>query len=82
MVYPQYNTTSRNGSGVDFVGYMGSGYGDNDNEGKTIFTFDVLTGDMVASPTVPEGDQTYVPQNALVANMVAYNPQQVTGDKI
>jgi hypothetical protein len=47
------NATSAKSAGVDFVAYMGSGYGDTSGcpgdpcEGQAIFTLDALTGDIV-----------------------------------
>jgi hypothetical protein len=85
------NTTSRKGAGVDFVAYMGSGYGDTSGcpgdpcEGQAIFTLDALTGDVIAAPTV--GQRSPLPKgghsepeaafaNSIVANVTAYNPNE------
>jgi hypothetical protein len=52
------NTTSRNPLGVNFVAYVGSGYGNTAGcpltpcEGSTLFALDALTGDVVKSADV------------------------------
>jgi len=55
--------------GVEYVAFVGSGYGAT-GEGTTLFTLDVLTGDVVASATVPaaSGTPTAGYANALVAS--------------
>jgi hypothetical protein len=79
------NVTSRKPTGVDFVLYMGSGYGDTTGcpssspcEGQTFYTLDALTGDIVAAADIPtaNGTPTGGYANALVANAVAYNPNE------
>jgi hypothetical protein len=73
------NVTSRKPQGVEFVGYMGSGYGTGANaanEGTHIYTFDILTGDIIAA--VPVGSRAGMGYpNALVAPAAAFNPKQV-----
>jgi hypothetical protein len=79
-----FNPTARKPNGVDFVMYMGSGYGDTSGcpgspcEGQTFYTLDALTGDVVASANLPASGGTpnggYA--NALVANAVAYNEKE------
>jgi hypothetical protein len=68
--------------GVEYVAFVGSGYGAT-GEGTTLFTLDVLTGDVVASATVPaaSGTPTGGYANALVASPSTFAPQQfaVTG---
>ena len=79
------NTTPRKTGGVDFVLYVGSGYGD-PGQGTTFYTLDALTGDVVAAvdveqvaATAPHGvpltrtGLTY--RNALVANPAAFVPE-------
>jgi hypothetical protein len=82
--------TARKPSGVDFVLYLGSGYGDTSGcttaittdpcEGQTFFTLDALTGDVVAAADVPAsaGTPTGGYDNALVANATAFNPAEFT----
>jgi len=47
------NVTDRRTAGVDFVLYVGSGFGGT-GEGTTFFTLDALTGDVVASVDVED----------------------------
>jgi hypothetical protein len=69
------NTTTRRPQGTEFVAYTGSGYGAA-NEGSTIFTLDMLTGDVVRSFDV--GDRAGVAyENSLVASAAAFNPAQL-----
>lgn len=67
------------GGGVSFVAFMGSGYGDA-GEGRTFFTLDVLTGDVVADADI--GSRTPAPaggyENALVANAATLSESQFT----
>lgn len=77
------------GCRVDHVLFMGSGYGDNANEGTTFYTLDALTGDVVSSVDVETAASSYglnrSPQptdqngvayrNALVANPAGFNPK-------
>jgi hypothetical protein len=76
---PLYNTTRRP-NGVDYVLFMGSGYGAA-GEGSTFFTLDALSGDVIAAADVEAAAAsvgltrtglTY--PNALVANAVGFNP--------
>jgi hypothetical protein len=82
---PHY-VTARRSDGVDFVLFMGSGYGvynDHGLEGTTHYTLDALTGDVVAAADVEpvaaangidRAVPTQVPyNNALVANSVSFN---------
>jgi hypothetical protein len=73
--------TSRKGSGVDFVLYMGSGYG-NAGEGTTFYSLDTLTGDVITSVDVDQYASSAYPElarsglayaNAIVANPVVFN---------
>ena len=77
------NTTNRKPAGVDFVLYVGSGYGDTSGcgsggvcEGQAFFTLDALTGDVVEAADIPAASGTpdggYA--NSLVANAVSFNP--------
>ena len=53
------NVTARRSTGVEYVAYMGSGYGSGASaatEGSTIFALDMLTGDVVAAVDV--GDRS------------------------
>ncbi len=83
------NVTLRKPGGVDFVAYMGSGYGSTASEGTRIYTLDALTGDVVAAPDVEPvatangisrgarsapGTPPVPYDNAIVANVVAFNP--------
>jgi hypothetical protein len=74
------NVTARKSQGVEFVGYVGSGYGTGANaanEGTHIYTFDVLTGDIVAAVDVGDrGGMAY--ENAVVASPSAFNAKQVS----
>jgi hypothetical protein len=54
------NSTTRKGSGIDFVLYSGSGYGDTSGcpssspcEGQTFYALDALTGDVIAAADIP-----------------------------
>jgi hypothetical protein len=65
---------------VDYVLYMGSGYG-GPGEGSTFFTLDALTGDVLATADVEAAAAalgidrpTLTYPNALVANAVGFNP--------
>jgi hypothetical protein len=73
--------TARKPSGVDFVMYAGSGYG-NTGQGTTFYSIDPLTGDIitrvnvdsVAAGTYPTINRTGMAwANALVANPVVFN---------
>src|SRR5262249_38072228 len=69
------NTTTRVPTGVEFVAYMGSGFG-NSGEGSTFYTLDALTGDVVASVDV--GDRASAPYDTpIVAGPPAFNPEQL-----
>jgi hypothetical protein len=59
------------------VGFVGSGYSTVSTEGKTFFVFDVLSGDLLYGHDVPNGNTTFIAENALVANPVAYNVGQL-----
>ena len=72
--------TARNPAGLDYVIYLGSGYGAA-GEGTTFYTLDALSGDVVASVDVElaaaangltRGGLPY--PNAIVANVVGFNP--------
>ena len=74
-----YNTTRRP-DGVDYVLFMGSGYGGT-GEGTTFYTLDALSGDVIAAVDVEIAAAAYgldrpsLPYpNALVANAVGFNP--------
>jgi hypothetical protein len=73
------NTTARTPGGVEFVAYTGSGYGSGSNaaaEGTTLFTMDLLTGDLITSVDV--GDRSGMAyENALVAGPSVFNPTQL-----
>jgi hypothetical protein len=73
------NATSRKPQGVEFVGYMGSGYGSGANaanEGTFIYTIDVLTGDIIAA--VPVGDRAGMPfENAIVASPAGFSEREL-----
>ncbi|HVR72198.1 MAG TPA: hypothetical protein VMT87_15245 [Vicinamibacteria bacterium] len=73
------NVTVRKSAGVEFVAYVGSGYGTGTNavnEGTHFYTLDVLTGDVVAAVDV--GDRAGMGyENALVASPAAFNLKQV-----
>ncbi len=73
------NITARAPGGVEFVAYTGSGYGSGSNaaaEGTTLFTMDLLTGDLITSVDV--GDRTGMAyENALVAGPSVFNPTQL-----
>jgi hypothetical protein len=67
--------------GVQFVAFMGSGYGETTAEGTTFFTLDALTGDVIASVDV--GSRGGVPggyANALVADAVSFNVEEFVTD--
>jgi hypothetical protein len=68
--------------GVEYVAFVGSGYGAA-GEGTTFFTLDVLTGDVIASATVPAaaGAPSGGYENALVASPSTFAAAQfaVTG---
>jgi hypothetical protein len=67
----------QSGGGVEFVAFVGSGYGDG-TEGTTFHTLDVLTGDVVATANV--GSRSPAPTgayaNALVAAPSAFTPTE------
>lgn len=72
--------TARRPNGVDYVLYMGSGYGGT-GEGSTFYTMDALSGDVIAAVDVETVAQsngldrtTLTYPNALVANAVGFNP--------
>jgi hypothetical protein len=63
--------------GVEYVAFVGSGYGEA-GEGTTFFTLDVLTGDVVASATVPAPTGTPAGgyENSLVASPATFAAEQ------
>jgi hypothetical protein len=74
--------TPRRSDGVEFVLFMGSGYGNpkaRPLQGTTHYTLDALSGDVVAAPDVEAKVGAYglarnLPyQNAIVANSVSFN---------
>jgi hypothetical protein len=81
------NTTTRKPTGVDFVMYVGSGYGAS-GEGTTFYALDALTGDVIKSVDVETAaatngltrspqpvDQNNNPYaNAIVADPIGFNP--------
>jgi hypothetical protein len=77
-----YDTARRpTPNGPEFVLFMGSGYGDDDGcaaggapcEGRTFYTLDALSGDVVAAVDVgARGGMPY--PNAIVANAAGFNP--------
>jgi hypothetical protein len=73
------NTTARRPSGIEFVSYVGSGYGSGASaasEGSTIFALDTLTGDVIAAVDV--GDRAGMPyENAVVASPAGFNAEQL-----
>jgi hypothetical protein len=79
------NTTPRRATGVDFVAYVGSGFGDTTGcatgvdpcEGKRFYTLDALTGDVVRSYEVLDRTGTNPFPNALVAGPAAFNPERL-----
>jgi hypothetical protein len=71
------NTTARTAGGVEFVAYVGSGYGA-PGEGTTFYALDALTGDVIAKTdvdlaTTPPATPIFTP-NALVASPAVYSP--------
>ena len=78
------NSTTRKTSGIDFVLYAGSGYGDTSGcpgspcEGQTFFTLDALTGDVIAAADIPPASGTPLGgyPNSLVANATAFNSNE------
>jgi hypothetical protein len=71
------NVTARKPGGVEFVGWMGSGYSDVSTEGTTFFALDVLTGDVIGSTsqaahTLAAGTSAATIPNSLVANISAF----------
>jgi hypothetical protein len=75
-------TTARRSDGVDYALYLGSGYGA-PGEGTTFYALDALSGDVIAASDVEAvaaanglartaGSPPY--PNALVANVVGFNP--------
>jgi len=78
-VTPAENTTARTPAGVEFVAYVGSGYGAT-GEGTTFYALDALTGDVIASTDVdlatsPPASPIFTP-NALVASPAVFTPRQ------
>jgi hypothetical protein len=73
------NTTARRPQGIEFVSYVGSGYGSGASaasEGSTIFALDTLTGDVIAAVDV--GDRAGMPfENAVVASPAGFNAEQL-----
>jgi hypothetical protein len=72
-----FNVTARKPAGVEFVGWMGSGYSDVSTEGTTFFALDVLTGDVIGSTsqaahTLAAGTSAAAIPNSLVANISAF----------
>lgn len=78
------NVTARNPTGVDFVLYMGSGYGDGPNatnEGSTFYVLDALTGDVVAAhdtDLIAPAASPHFGKNALVSSPAVYAGPQVS----
>jgi hypothetical protein len=69
------NRTTRKAVGVDFVAYVGSGYGAtgaNPAQGTTFYTLDTLTGDVIKSVDVG-ARQGIAYDNAIVANPAIFN---------
>jgi hypothetical protein len=79
LVTAAANVTSRRPGGIEYVAYMGSGYGSGASaatEGSTIYTLDVLTGDVIAAVDV--GDRSGMGyENAVVASPAGFNPSQL-----
>jgi hypothetical protein len=73
------NVSFRRPGGVEYVAYLGSGYGSGAaaaTEGSTIYTLDVLTGDVIAAVDV--GDRAGLGyENAVVASPAGFNPEQL-----
>ncbi len=78
-----YKTDRRpNPNGPEFVLFVGSGYGEDAGcasnttpcEGRTFYTLDALSGDVIAAADVgARGGMTY--PNAIVANPAGFNPK-------
>ena len=67
--------TTRRPLGTEFVAFTGSGYG-TASEGTTIYTLDMLNGDVVRSANV--GDRSGMAyENSLPASAAAFNPRQL-----
>ena len=71
------NTTTRTSTGVEFVAYVGSGYGA-PGEGTTFYALDALTGDVIANTdvdlaTTAPATPIFTP-NALVASPAVFSP--------
>jgi hypothetical protein len=78
------NTTPRRLNGVEFVAFVGSGYGDTTGcpnaspcEGKRFYTLDALTGDVVYSLEHPDRPGPNAFQNAIVAGPAAFNGERL-----
>jgi len=61
--------------------WVGSGPGETAGEGSTLYTFDAITGDLLKANNVGDGDRTYVPENAIVADPSAYNENAMNFDR-
>jgi hypothetical protein len=80
------NITTRKPSGVEFVAYVGSGYGNTTGcpssspcEGARFYTLDALTGDVVASANVGQRNNSTAPfANVIVAGPSAFAEDRVT----
>lgn len=72
-VDPATHVTNR-GASAEFAMFMGSGYTDGtaNNEGKTFFVADVLTGDIIRSFPLPDG--TVVQPGLSLPNVVPASP--------
>lgn len=86
LVRAASNTTTRKPEGVEYVAYVGSGYGNTTGcpnsspcEGARFYTLDALTGDVVASFNVGQRNNATVPfANVIVAGPSAFNEKRVS----
>jgi hypothetical protein len=70
---PTGNKTVRTPSGVEFVAYVGSGYGTGAGEGRRLYALDAVTGDVVGSYNVGDRSGSAF-GNAIVAPPAALSP--------
>lgn len=70
-------------NGLDFMLYVGSGYGAVSGEGRYFYSIDPLTGDILTSTDVGEGATTGTTnfvENAILASPAVFNPKQLLLD--
>jgi hypothetical protein len=60
----------------EHVLFVGSGYSQVDAEGSSIFTLDALSGDVIARADTLDRGSPSAYQNAVAANVAAYNPRE------